>query len=141
MANLGTSSSITRRVWTVCAVLVASCLLIAGLGVTASARMAGAQGRTLAAASLLLERVEQGPARAARPTAELRAALVEDRAVVARWSAAWTAALILGLAASLASAAWVTHTLLRDVVRPIRGLTGALRMLGDGELHAAIEGV
>ena len=140
MADLGKPRSITRRVWTVCAVLVASCLLMAGLGVTASARMANAQARTLSAASLLLERVEQGPALGSRPTAELRTALVEDRATVARWSAAWTAALILGLAASLASAAWVTHTLLRDLVRPIGSLTRALGMLGEGELHAAIEG-
>lgn len=133
--------SITKRIWAVCAILVASCFLMAGLGVVSSAGMAGAHERTLQAASLLLERVEAPEGSAAMPPpARLRAALVESEAVMARWSAIWTAALILGLAACLASAAWLTHSLLRDVVRPIRDLTASLRLLREGEVHTAFEG-
>ncbi len=233
--------SISKRVWTICAVLVVSCLLTALLGVLASTRLSGAQGRTLVTATalrhhlegdamhdalradvlsaiygssrgdrktvraaqadlarhsaaferaiaanrrlLLPGRVRAALNRADRPLAayiaharemvelaerdsaaavndfahfredweavqrattaatdELEAAMDEDRAAVALWSALWTLALIVSLATGLAAGAWVTHMLLRDVVHPIRSLTRSLALLSEGELHTVIEG-
>ncbi|WP_294174634.1 methyl-accepting chemotaxis protein [uncultured Sphingomonas sp.] len=71
---------------------------------------------------------------------QLEAAMKEDQASVARWSAAWTLSLVLSLAAGLGSAAWVTGMLRRDIVLPIGSLTRSLHMLTAGELHAVVEG-
>lgn len=130
--------SITKRVWLICAVLVASCLLTAGIGAVASTKLAATQHRTAEAAALLLE---GGSSRAdADARDELRRVVAEDRTAASNWRAGWLLASLIGLAAGLASAAWVTGMLLREIVKPVRSLTGSLKLLAEGQLHTRIEG-
>ena len=126
--------SITRRVWTICAVLMLTCLAGSAFGVIASSRMAESHHRTLAAANGL--RAEAPPAAGAR----LGEVIVAEEANVRLWSAGWTLSLIGGLAAMLATAAWLAAMIQREIIRPVRSLGRAAQALAEGELHTHVEG-
>ncbi len=131
--------SITKRVWTLCGVLVMTCLLTAGVGVVASTKLGAAQQRTSEAAAFLLAHSERSAVTGTASERQLRQVVGEDQVSAQRWRTVWLLSLLIALASGLATAAWLVRMLLRDVVRPIAGLTRSLQRLLAGEPHTIVE--
>lgn len=129
--------SIAKRVWIICATLVATFLAVASVGVVASTKLAGAQQQTQDVAAVMLARSSAGNAEESFDP--LRQVLAESRSSAQQWQALWVLTLLVGLAAGLATAGWMTAMLLRDVVHPVTRIAGSLRRISAGELDVAIE--